>query len=85
MKRQTFITILLSLALIVVLSIPVSTAWGEQQGSSSLPVEERIQGLEGKVQKLEGTIKNLEALLIEFADELALINVKVSKLEEKAK
>jgi uncharacterized coiled-coil protein SlyX len=78
-------TLILLLVLIVVLLIPVSTVWADQQGSSSIPVEERIQKLEEKVQKLESTMKNLESLLMEFADELALINVKVGKLEEKTK
>jgi uncharacterized coiled-coil protein SlyX len=85
MKRHTFMTIILSLALIVVLLMPVSTVWADQQGNSPIPVEERIQKLEEKVQKLESTMKNLGSLLMEFADELALINVKVGKLEEKTK
>mgnify|MGYP001087849019 CR=1 FL=1 len=45
---------------------------------------QRIQQLEQKVQALEKQVKNLEALVIEFADELALLNIKVMELERRA-
>lgn len=48
-------------------------------------LENRVKALEEKIKVMEKNNKNMEALVIEFADELALLNVKVKTLEDKAK
>lgn len=48
-------------------------------------LENRVKALEEKTKVIEKNNKNMEALVMEFADELALLNVKVKTLEDKAK
>jgi len=43
--------------------------------------DEHIAALEQRIAKLEADFDDLEPLFMEFADELALLNVKVSGLE----
>lgn len=43
----------------------------------------RVVQLEQKVQALEKRFRDLESLLMEFADEIALLNVKVMELEKR--
>lgn len=45
--------------------------------------DSRVQQLEQKVQVLEKALKNMEALVIELADEVALLNIKLSDLEKR--
>ena len=59
---------------------------GNTLAATTPSVAERLKALEDKVVALEQSqtqLKNLEALTVEFADELALLNVKVVGLEDK--
>jgi regulator of replication initiation timing len=43
----------------------------------------RVQQLERKVQLLEKALRDMETLVIELADEVALLNIKLSDLEKR--
>jgi len=78
----------LRMALVVVIGFVLcgSLLFRGNTSAATPSIAERLKALEDKVAVLEQNqvqAKNLEALTIEFADELALLNVKVVSLEDK--
>lgn len=51
--------------------------------AATVAEDPRVQQLEQKVQTLEKRLRDLESLLVEFADEIALLNIKVMELEKR--
>lgn len=79
MRNQSFKKIVAAAILFCLLIPSVSMA-------ASVTDSEKIAQLEKRVAELEKKIKNLsniETLTMEFADELALLNVKITELEKK--
>ena len=74
------------LALVIIFVLGAMLLFGGNTSAANGSVEERLKALEDKVAVLEkdkDQQKNMEALTVEFADELALLNVKVMTLEQK--
>ena len=73
--------IVLALVIVFLLGAIIFSRWSMSATENTM--EQRLKALETKVAAMEKEKKNSDALLLEFADELALINVKVATLEEK--
>jgi len=74
------------LALVIGLVLGAALLFRGNASAATASVDERLKALEDRVAVLEQNkveLKNLEALTVEFADEIALLNVKVTTLEEK--
>ncbi len=70
--------------IIVCLLLLIAAATGVSYAAA--PVDNgRIEALEKKVQALEAKLGNIEKLTMEFADEIALVNMKVTTIEEQLK
>jgi len=91
MKFKNLLSICLIGMFLVVMSFPV-LADDPTQGRRTKTLEERITKLESDIREMDkknkallADLSNIEHLVIEFADELALLNVKVSTLEDSQK
>jgi len=80
MKLRMVLVLVIGFVLVAMLLFQGDTS------AATASVADRLKALEDKVAALEkdnDRLKNIEALTVEFADELALLNVKVVTLEDK--